>query len=377
MVPTRFPEAVWSIWSPDFAARNSARDSSDGKGHFCHNSGMPRDDCNRIPPTPVPVGKFLTGIAGAALFVTSGIGAVLADAQRVSISKRDCQRLVQAETGPDVAYRPGVDARGRAVAPADVGGGFQMKIPDVITFDVNIDLRRYMGGPKADSEAASSAALAADKARIAASEADTAATAAQAAADAAQTAADDASAAADAAEAASDAALAAYRAGTGTRDDYLTALAASQAAEAASVQARSDYQTITALANQASTAAAAAGSATSTATVASQADTAAAAAAAAATAAQASADADVQAAGDAAETAATAADVAAGQASAANTATDAAFKQAAKIPGFTTNLGTVRYDIRSGLMTFNGQPMSDPDQALLAQKCREAFGQRR
>jgi hypothetical protein len=64
-------------------------------------------------------------------------------AQKVTISGVDCRRLVQHDPAPDVAYKPGVDARGRPVAPADLNAAPQIKVPETITFDAAADLRRF------------------------------------------------------------------------------------------------------------------------------------------------------------------------------------------------------------------------------------------
>jgi hypothetical protein len=64
-------------------------------------------------------------------------------AQTLTIRKDDCARLVQHFPAPDVAYAPGVDVRGRPVAPADLPGTGRIDVPDTITFDVAVDLRRY------------------------------------------------------------------------------------------------------------------------------------------------------------------------------------------------------------------------------------------
>ena len=79
-----------------------------------------------------------------ALFL-AGLGATPAAAQSIYMDGVDCQRLTVTHVpAPDVAYKPGVDAQGRKVAPADLnGGGAQITVPDRITFDVAVDLRRF------------------------------------------------------------------------------------------------------------------------------------------------------------------------------------------------------------------------------------------
>jgi hypothetical protein len=56
----------------------------------------------------------------------------------------------------DVAYRPGVDAYGRKVVPADAGGRVLLKLPDLFEFNIDVDIRKYLGGPEDDAAAATS-----------------------------------------------------------------------------------------------------------------------------------------------------------------------------------------------------------------------------
>ncbi len=75
----------------------------------------------------------------------------------VRISKTDCQRVVRHQASADVAYKPGVDVRGKAVAPADANGGFTIPLPDVFEFNITKDLTAYLGGAE-DKLAADKAA---------------------------------------------------------------------------------------------------------------------------------------------------------------------------------------------------------------------------
>ena len=61
-----------------------------------------------------------------------------AEGLRVTITEFDCRRLVEHRQRDDVTYRPGVDVRGRAVAPADLEGGYQLDLPKVYRFDLTI-----------------------------------------------------------------------------------------------------------------------------------------------------------------------------------------------------------------------------------------------
>ena len=81
--------------------------------------------------------RYLLGLAMFAWAPAAG-------AQSVSISGADCSRLLVAHVpAPDVAYKPGVDAQGRAVAPADLNPAPAIRVPETIVFDIAADLRRF------------------------------------------------------------------------------------------------------------------------------------------------------------------------------------------------------------------------------------------
>ncbi len=65
----------------------------------------------------------------------------------VKVKASDCRRVVAHVAAADVEYRPGVDAHGRKVAPADLGGTPRVEIPDTITFDLQLDLEQLAGPP--------------------------------------------------------------------------------------------------------------------------------------------------------------------------------------------------------------------------------------
>ena len=65
----------------------------------------------------------------------------------IAISRKDCQRLVNHEPAPDVTYQPGVDVHGRPVAPADLGGGQQIQLPDVIYIPIEVLIQDKYGIP--------------------------------------------------------------------------------------------------------------------------------------------------------------------------------------------------------------------------------------
>lgn len=63
-----------------------------------------------------------------------------AAAEPLSITVTDCQRIVSHRPAPGVEYTPGVDVHGKAVAPADVGGGYGMALPETIDIQIGVDL---------------------------------------------------------------------------------------------------------------------------------------------------------------------------------------------------------------------------------------------
>jgi len=67
-------------------------------------------------------------------------GAAPIHAETVRVSKQDCANVVRHTPAPDVAYKPGVDVYGRKVAPADLSGSSPIKVPDVISFNLTLDL---------------------------------------------------------------------------------------------------------------------------------------------------------------------------------------------------------------------------------------------
>jgi len=86
-------------------------------------------------------------IVGSIALVLLTVGWVAPAVAEVAISRRDCERLVRNEPAPDVAYQPGVDVHGRPVAPADLGGGSQIELPDVIYIPIEVLIQDKYGIP--------------------------------------------------------------------------------------------------------------------------------------------------------------------------------------------------------------------------------------
>lgn len=85
--------------------------------------------------------EILSGIALA----LASVSASAADGTVTVISRQDCGRLSTHTPAPDVAYKPGVDVRGRPVAPADLGGGSAISMPGEIVIDIGIKLDEKYG----------------------------------------------------------------------------------------------------------------------------------------------------------------------------------------------------------------------------------------
>ncbi len=87
------------------------------------------------------------GIAASGLLALAMLFAMSpqALAQQVRITGADCSRLVEHRASSDVAYRPGVDAKGRPVASADLPGGVRVNPRTEFTIDINVDLQRRFG----------------------------------------------------------------------------------------------------------------------------------------------------------------------------------------------------------------------------------------
>jgi len=70
----------------------------------------------------------------------------------VTISDADCQRMTRHIPSADVAYQPGIDAHGKAVAPADLGanepgGQPEIIMPRVVLIPIEVDLFDRFGIP--------------------------------------------------------------------------------------------------------------------------------------------------------------------------------------------------------------------------------------
>jgi hypothetical protein len=74
--------------------------------------------------------------------------AVLEATPRLSWSSRGAPATgVEHQPAPDVAYQAGVDVHGRPVAPADLDGGSNLAVPEVIAIPLEILVQDKYGIP--------------------------------------------------------------------------------------------------------------------------------------------------------------------------------------------------------------------------------------
>ncbi len=78
------------------------------------------------------------------LLVLSTSSPIFAADSIVQMSREDCAQVVKHQPAADVAYQPGVDAHGNAVAPADLPGTPTLALPPEIPVLISVDLQdRY------------------------------------------------------------------------------------------------------------------------------------------------------------------------------------------------------------------------------------------
>jgi hypothetical protein len=75
------------------------------------------------------------------------LSTALADEEgaKLTVSREDCRKIIKHLPAPDVVYKPGVDAYGRKVLPADIGGGSTWQPPESVTIDIDINLAEKYG----------------------------------------------------------------------------------------------------------------------------------------------------------------------------------------------------------------------------------------
>ena len=86
-------------------------------------------------------------IVGSIALVLVAVAWAAPASAEIAISRKDCERLVSHQPAPDVTCQPGVDVHGRPVVPADLGGGQQIQLPDVIYIPIEVLIQDKFGIP--------------------------------------------------------------------------------------------------------------------------------------------------------------------------------------------------------------------------------------
>jgi len=81
------------------------------------------------------------------LVITIIYAAAASRAQTVVVTARDCTALAQYVPDRSVDYKPGVDADGKPVVPADLGGGTRIELPKEFQIPITVDLQKRLGIP--------------------------------------------------------------------------------------------------------------------------------------------------------------------------------------------------------------------------------------
>jgi hypothetical protein len=82
------------------------------------------------------------------IMATFAAGPALAD---VAVTRQDCDRMAEYQQPPGVEYQPGVNAHGETVVPADLNGGYNLKLPETIVIPIELFIQEKYGIP-ADSK---------------------------------------------------------------------------------------------------------------------------------------------------------------------------------------------------------------------------------
>jgi len=101
---------------------------------------------NRITRPRIARMKHFAGTSFVALSVVAASIGHAAD-HTIRIARHDCDQLVDYVPAPDVAYQPGVDGDGRAVAPADLDGGWHVNLPEYVSIDITREIARHFALP--------------------------------------------------------------------------------------------------------------------------------------------------------------------------------------------------------------------------------------
>jgi hypothetical protein len=88
---------------------------------------------------------------GWTIFLAVCVFSTAARADTVTFTAAQCRQLTAHTPAKDVEYKPGVDVHGKAVTPADLGGGYNIPTmtPEDISIPITIDLADRLGRSRA------------------------------------------------------------------------------------------------------------------------------------------------------------------------------------------------------------------------------------
>ena len=69
--------------------------------------------------------------------------------EQIVVTAQACKKIVEHVPSKDVEFKPGVDVRGRKVAPADLSNNYAKLIPEEITIEIGADLADRLGRKRA------------------------------------------------------------------------------------------------------------------------------------------------------------------------------------------------------------------------------------
>ncbi len=98
--------------------------------------------------TPFISAAFSAFLVAVSLAPCGATAATKADpnAPTVTVTKKDCDQMVAYTQPPGVAYEPGIDVHGRAVAPADLNQPLMIKPPEEFSFSLDYSLAGKVPG---------------------------------------------------------------------------------------------------------------------------------------------------------------------------------------------------------------------------------------
>jgi hypothetical protein len=96
---------------------------------------------------PAPrIAIFCISVTIAALAIIAGTTSRAAE-RTIAIARSDCELAVRYVAPAGVVYQPGVDVKGRPVAPADLDDDQRPQLPESIPVVITDDLRKRFGLP--------------------------------------------------------------------------------------------------------------------------------------------------------------------------------------------------------------------------------------